>query len=63
MLLTGASGFIGLHCVKQLIQSGFKVRGTVRSLERQKLVQEVLAANNVDTKNIEEHKGLGKVDK
>ena len=41
VLLTGASGFIGLHCVKQLIQSGFKVRGTVRSLEKQKLVQEL----------------------
>ena len=53
VLLTGASGFIGLHCVKQLIQSGYKVRGTVRSLEKQKLVQEVMAANNLDTKNIE----------
>ena len=45
VLLTGASGFIGLHCVKQLIQPGFKVPGTVRSLEKQKLVQEVMAAN------------------
>ena len=53
VLLTGASGFIGLHCVKQLIQSGYKVRGTVRSPEKQKLVQEVMAANNVETKNIE----------
>lgn len=31
VLVTGASGFIGLHCVLQLLQQGYRVRGTVRS--------------------------------
>jgi dihydroflavonol-4-reductase len=32
VLVTGASGFVGLHCVKLLLDSGLNVRGTVRSL-------------------------------
>ena len=35
VLVTGASGFIGLHCINQLLQQGHEVRGTVRSLSRQ----------------------------
>ena len=29
-LLTGISGYIGLHCAKQLLEAGYTVRGTVR---------------------------------
>merc|ERR1719379_1736665 len=32
VLVTGASGFLGSHVVKQLLDDGFSVRGTVRSL-------------------------------
>ena len=32
ILVTGASGYIALHCVQQLLTAGFPVRGTVRSL-------------------------------
>ncbi|XP_072017994.1 uncharacterized protein [Amphiura filiformis] len=32
VLVTGASGFIATHTVQQLLQAGYKVRGTVRSL-------------------------------
>ena len=31
VLVTGPSGFIGAHVFSQLIQKGYRVRGTVRS--------------------------------
>jgi nucleoside-diphosphate-sugar epimerase len=33
VLVTGASGFIALHTIKQLLEKGYRVRGTVRSLK------------------------------
>ncbi len=33
VLVTGASGFIATHIVQQLLEAGFRVRGTVRSLQ------------------------------
>ncbi|KAM3727612.1 Cinnamoyl-CoA reductase [Dirofilaria immitis] len=32
VLVTGASGFIGIHCVQQLLKENYIVRGTVRNL-------------------------------
>lgn len=32
VLVTGASGFIGTHCVEILLKNGYRVRGTVRDL-------------------------------
>jgi nucleoside-diphosphate-sugar epimerase len=34
ILVTGANGLIGSHCVDQFLSAGFKVRGTVRSIDR-----------------------------
>lgn len=34
MVVTGANGFIASHVVDQLLQAGFRVRGTVRSSKR-----------------------------
>ena len=34
VLVTGISGYIGLHCAKQLLEAGFFVRGSVRSVEK-----------------------------
>ncbi|KAG2734039.1 hypothetical protein G9P44_003564 [Scheffersomyces stipitis] len=31
ILVTGSTGFIGAHCVKQLLQEGYKVRAALRS--------------------------------
>jgi len=45
VLVTGASGFIGLHCILQLLQQGYRVRGTVRSRARAEGVREAMAAN------------------
>ncbi len=34
VLLTGASGFIGMHCALRLLESGYRVRGTLRTPSR-----------------------------
>jgi dihydroflavonol-4-reductase len=39
VLVTGASGYLGIHCVKQLLEAGYIVRGTVRSLNNSKKVE------------------------
>jgi len=36
VLVTGASGFLASHIVKQLLEQGCRVRGTVRSLKDEK---------------------------
>ncbi|KAK0405651.1 hypothetical protein QR680_018113 [Steinernema hermaphroditum] len=38
VLVTGASGYVALHCVRQLLEDGYAVRGTVRSLNNQKKI-------------------------
>ena len=35
VLLTGISGFVGQHCAVELLKSGYKVRGSIRSLAKQ----------------------------
>ena len=42
ILVTGASGFIALHCIEQLLGAGHEVRGTVRSLSRQAELEDAL---------------------
>ncbi|NOU59922.1 SDR family oxidoreductase [Marinifilum caeruleilacunae] len=34
VLLTGISGYIGLHCAAELLQQGYAVKGSVRSLSK-----------------------------
>ncbi len=44
VLVTGGSGFVGAHCVVQLLQAGYRVRTTVRSLRRETDVRAMLQA-------------------
>src|SRR5215207_2253421 len=41
VLVTGASGFIAMHCVLKLLQNGYRVRGTLRSLAREVHLRQV----------------------
>lgn len=45
VLVTGASGFIGLHCCLALLQAGYRVRGTLRDLARGASLREALEAH------------------
>jgi nucleoside-diphosphate-sugar epimerase len=43
VLVTGASGFIAQHCILELLRSGYRVRGTLRSLSTALRIRETLA--------------------
>ena len=34
VLLTGVSGYIGLHCAVELLKKGYSVRGSLRNLDK-----------------------------
>jgi len=40
--VTGATGFIALHCVQQLLEEGYRVRGTLRRLSKEPAVRAAL---------------------
>tara|TARA_A200000113_G_scaffold102412_1_gene91808 strand:- start:16 stop:1023 length:1008 start_codon:yes stop_codon:yes gene_type:complete len=52
VLVTGATGYIGLHCVQQLLNQGYAVNGSVRSPERKDEVFEALQKHNTPTENL-----------
>lgn len=43
VLVTGATGYIAKHCIVQLLEKGYRVRGTVRSLAREGELREIFA--------------------
>ncbi|MBE0672001.1 MAG: aldehyde reductase [Anaerolineales bacterium] len=43
ILVTGASGFLAIHTIVQLLQQGYKVRGTIRSLSKEAEVRETIS--------------------
>lgn len=43
VLVTGASGFIAQHTILEVLRAGYRVRGTIRSLERAPEVRKVIA--------------------
>jgi nucleoside-diphosphate-sugar epimerase len=48
VLVTGGSGFIGAHCILQLLNAGHRVRTTVRSLQREADVRAMLKSGGAD---------------
>ncbi len=43
VLVTGASGYIAMHCILQLLQQGYRVRGTLRTPSREKKLRDAFA--------------------
>ncbi len=43
VLVTGASGFIALHCILQLLEQGYRVRGTLRTPSREAALRAIFA--------------------
>ena len=48
VLVTGGSGFIGVHAILQLLSAGHRVRTTVRSLKREPDVRAMLKVGGID---------------
>ncbi|MFI5783253.1 SDR family oxidoreductase [Nocardia sp. NPDC051570] len=48
VLVTGGSGFVGAHCIVQLLNAGYRVRTTVRSLERAAEVRAMVATGGAE---------------
>src|SRR6201996_423834 len=48
VLVTGGSGFIAVHCILQLLNAGYRVRTTVRSLSREAEIWSMLREGGVE---------------
>ena len=53
VLVTGGTGFIATHCIVQLLHAGYRVRTTVRSLDRAGEVREMVRRGEADPDRIE----------
>ena len=49
VLVTGGSGFVGAHCIVRLLNEGYRVRTTVRSLEREADVRAMVEEGGVES--------------
>lgn len=47
VLVTGGTGFVGVNCILQLLQQGYKVRTTVRLMQRKNEVLEMLRVGGI----------------
>lgn len=53
VLLTGISGFLGGHIALQLLAAGYRVRGSLRSLDKADKVRQTLLKAGADITNLE----------
>lgn len=53
VLVTGASGFIAKHVVRELLDAGYRVRGSVRSAARGQEVSDAVRPNLADPSDLE----------
>ena len=48
VLVTGGTGFVGVHCILQLLEKGYHVKTTIRSLARKNEVIEMLRVGGLN---------------
>ena len=53
VLVTGVSGYIGLHCAAELLEQGYSVRGTLRSAAREASVRRAVGSVSARADEIE----------
>ncbi|RXZ67584.1 SDR family oxidoreductase [Agromyces albus] len=53
VLVTGGTGFVGVHCVVQLLDAGYRVRTTLRSSSRADEVREMVRVGGADPVHLE----------
>ena len=46
VLVTGASGFIALHCISELLKQGYKVKGSLRDISKEKKIRDYFVFEN-----------------
>jgi nucleoside-diphosphate-sugar epimerase len=49
VLVTGGTGFVGAHCILQLLGKGYKVKATLRSLKRKDEIINMLKKGGIDS--------------
>lgn len=52
VLVTGGSGAIAIHCIQQLLQKGFTVRTTLRSLKKKQEIIDALKISGTPVNNL-----------
>ena len=48
VFVTGASGFIGSHCIIDLLKHGYQVTGTIRDMSRESTLRKIFSKLKVD---------------
>ena len=52
VLLTGISGYIAMHCAKELLKRDYHINATVRNLDKVEDIKNALSALSLDVNKI-----------